>query len=73
MNPLSGISWLSSLRRRREAAHPREADLADMGTTFGLDAAFPSLTDESRQEIKTRDAADAAQPADLRPTRPMRY
>lgn len=70
MNPLS---WLSSLRRKRAAARPKEADLGDMGTTFGLDAALPSLTDESRQEIKTRDAADAPQPWEHRPTRPMRY
>jgi hypothetical protein len=64
-------SWLASLRSRRATSAP-DTDLCDMGTTFGLDAAMPRLTEMSRDDLQKRRADDPrAQPED-RPTRPAR-
>jgi hypothetical protein len=40
MNWSSGLSWLAALKAPSPELICREADCADMGTAFGLDASF---------------------------------
>ena len=40
MNWSSGLSWLTALKPPSTESLDREADCADMGTAFGLDASF---------------------------------
>ncbi len=63
-------AWLATLRARRDK-HPPDNDLADMGTTFGLEAAMPGLNDASRQELQAARTVDTDHSFD-RPTRPAR-
>jgi hypothetical protein len=64
-------SWLSTLRAR-QLPRRQEPDLGDMGTTFGLEAAMPSLNEVSRLELQARRTEDPAMPWQDRPTRPAR-
>lgn len=63
-------AWFTSLRSRRSATRA-EPDLGDMGTTFGLDAAMPGLSEASRANLPLR-RHDERQSPDNRPTRPAR-
>jgi hypothetical protein len=68
MNRIAG--WLTTLRTRREK-RPPDTDLADMGTTFGLDAALPGMSEASRAGLPSRPRDEHQLPQD-RPTRPAR-
>jgi hypothetical protein len=51
MNWSSGLTWLATLSRRRDPGEP-DADHADMGTAFGLDASMSSSEmDCARAEV----------------------
>ena len=63
-------AWLATLRARRDK-RPPDTDLADMGTTFGLEAAMPGLNDASRQELQRAHTGNVDHAFD-RPTRPAR-
>jgi hypothetical protein len=46
MNWSTGLSWLAALKAPAENRGAGEADCADMGTAFGLDASFGPAGDE---------------------------
>ena len=46
MNWSTGLSWLAALKAHPAASPADEADCADMGTAFGLDASFGPVGDE---------------------------
>lgn len=46
MNWSSGLSWLAALKAPLAESLREEADCADMGTAFGLDASFGAIGDE---------------------------
>ena len=55
MNWSERFSWLAALRAQR-TPRPAEADPADMGTAFGLDA-ITTIQPESPAEIAARQSA----------------
>ncbi len=57
MNWSTGLSWLAALKTPSGGLSADEADCADMGTAFGLDASFGPVGDEPR---RADDAASAA-------------
>ncbi|MBS0444831.1 MAG: hypothetical protein JSR59_02665 [Proteobacteria bacterium] len=63
-------AWLRTLHPRNRRPMPPDTDPADMGTTFGLEAALPGLTDASRQELQCL-RLEELEP-DSRYTRPAR-
>jgi hypothetical protein len=46
MNWSTGLSWLAALKPAADDRASGEADCADMGTAFGLDASFGPACDE---------------------------
>lgn len=46
MNWSTGLSWLAALKTAAAERSADEADCADMGTAFGLDASFGPAGDE---------------------------
>ncbi len=62
-------SWLSHLRSRREI-QTADTDLADMGTTFALEAAMPRLNELTRDELQGWRAEDPFAGWQGRPKRP---
>ena len=68
MNWSSGLSWLAALKAPLAQQLPEEADCADMGTAFGLDASLGPLGDEWPAAAGGR-AAETSLPWEYRLTR----
>ncbi len=64
-------SWLSSLRSRRDL-HVADTDLADMGTTFALEAAMPGSTNYPGTSCRAGTPRTRSPRWQDRPTRPAR-
>lgn len=68
MNWSSGLSWLAALKAPSAERTRDEADCADMGTAFGLDASFGPVAD-APGEAGREAPAGSSRPWEYRLTR----
>ncbi|MES2226898.1 MAG: hypothetical protein V4540_03910 [Pseudomonadota bacterium] len=68
MNWSSGLSWLAALKAPLAERARDEADCADMGTAFGLDASFGPV-DDAPDEAGREAPAGSPRPWEYRLTR----
>lgn len=69
MNWSTGLSWLTALKPAAGDGGVGEADCADMGTAFGLDASFGACRDEPQLMDRSGPSSASSLPWEYRLTR----
>jgi len=69
MNWTTGLSWLAALKPPAADRAAGEADCADMGTAFGLDASFGPYGDEPATMSRDGASSSSSLPWEYRLTR----
>jgi hypothetical protein len=69
MNWSTGLSWLAALKLPAADRRADEADCADMGTAFGLDASFGPAGDEPAMMGRDGMSSPSSLPWEYRLTR----